>query len=126
MFFNHLVDNFNQAYQRQYDYTAPEEAIEIVTFRVEAYGIVEKPAFEEHAVEGPDPSAALITRRRVYQPELGEFIDSPVFDRERLRAGNVIFGPAVVEQMDSTTLLLSGQTCHVDTHINLMIREDTQ
>ena len=43
-FFDLLVDNFNKAYQRQYDYSAPEEAIEIVTFRVEAYGLVEKPA----------------------------------------------------------------------------------
>ena len=125
-FFDLLVDNFNKAYQRQYDYTAPEEAIEIVTFRVEAYGLVEKPAFEEHAEEGPDPSAALVTHRRIYQPEGCEFIDSPVYDRDQLRAGNVICGPAVVEQMDSTTLILPGQICQVDIHINLMIKEGTQ
>ncbi|MDG2204850.1 MAG: hydantoinase/oxoprolinase family protein [Alphaproteobacteria bacterium] len=125
VFLEHLVDNFNQAYQRQYDYTAPEEAIEIVTFRVEAYGLVEKPAFQEYTEEGPDASSALVTHRFVYQPEMGEFIDSPVYDRDRLRAGNIIAGPAVIEQMDSTTLLLPGQTCQVDTHSNLMIREDT-
>ena len=123
LFLGNLVDNFNQAYQRQYDYTAPEEAIEIVTFRVEAYGLVEKPEFEEDTEEGQDASAALVTHRLVYQPEMGEFIQSPVYDRDQLRAGNIVEGPAIVEQMDSTTLVLPGQVCCVDTHSNLLIRE---
>ena len=125
LFMGNLVDNFNQAYQRLYDYTAPEEAIEIVTFRVEAYGLVEKPAFEEHTEEGQDASAALVTHRFLYQPEMGEFIQSPVYDRDRLRAGNILDGPAVIEQMDSTTLVLPGQVCRVDTHNNLLITEHT-
>ena len=123
LFLGNLVDNFNQAYQRQYNYTAPEEAIEIVTFRVEAYGLVEKPEFEEDTEEGQDASAALVTHRLVYQPEMGEFIQSPVYDRDQLRAGNIVEGPAIVEQMDSTTLVLPGQVCCVDTHSNLLIRE---
>lgn len=122
-FIERLLANFDQAYERQYDYTAPDEAVEIVTFRVEAYGVVEKPAFEIHEDAGPDPSAAFQTSRQVYHPENGEFIDSPVYDRERLRAGNVIPGPAIVEQMDSTTLILPGQTGQVDSHLNLVIQE---
>ncbi|MCG8542941.1 MAG: hydantoinase/oxoprolinase family protein [Alphaproteobacteria bacterium] len=118
-----LLANFNQAYQRQYDYIAPDEAVEIVTFRVEAYGVVEKPAFEVHEDSGPDPSAAFQTNRQVYQPENAAFVDSPVYDRDLLRAGNVIPGPAIIEQMDSTTLVLPGQTGRVDSHLNLIIRE---
>jgi len=122
-FIEQLLANFNQAYARQYDYTAPDEAVEIVTFRVEAYGVVEKPAFETHEDAGSDPSAAFQTHRRVYHPENGEFIDSPVYDRDLLRTGNVIPGPAIVEQMDSTTLILPGQTGRVDPHLNLVIQE---
>jgi N-methylhydantoinase A len=119
-----LVANFNRAYERQYGYTAPEEAIEIVTFRVEAYGVVEKPRFEAHEMAGKDPSDALLTRRAVYQPEARAFVETPVYDRDRLQAGNRIEGPAVIEQMDSTTLVLDGQSARVDAYLNLLINEE--
>lgn len=118
-----LTENFNQFYLRQYDYLQEDEAVEIVTFRVEAYGLVEKPAFEKYEDEGSDATDALIDQRRVYQPEVGQYVESPVYDRERLRSGNAISGPAIVEQMDSTTLLLPGQMARVDQHLNLVIRE---
>ena len=118
-----LTARFNDAYAQRYDYTAPEEAIEIVTFRMEAYGEVEKPKFEIHESIGEDPTAALQGRRQVYHPETGAYLDTPVYDRELLAAGNQIAGPAVMAQMDSTTLLLPGQRCEVDGHLNLLIRE---
>ncbi len=118
-----LSDSFNQAYARQYDYSAPDEAIEIVTFRVEAYGVVEKPKFEVHEATGDDPRVALSGWRDVYQPETGAYVNCPVYDRDLLAPGNRIAGPAVIEQMDSTTLLLFGQICVVDHHLNLFIRE---
>jgi N-methylhydantoinase A len=44
-----------------------------------------------------------------------------VYDRERLGPGHVIAGPAVVEQMDATTLLLPGQRAVVDGYLNMVI-----
>ncbi len=122
-FVDNLLVNFSQAYERQYDYTAPDEAVEIVTFRVEAYGVVEKPTFEVHKNEGSDPSAAFQTNRQVYQPEIGEFMKSPVYDRDLLCTGNIIVGPAIIEQMDSTTLILPDQVGTIDTYHNLVINE---
>jgi N-methylhydantoinase A len=124
-FIKRLLNRFAEAYERQYDYTAPDDPVEIVTFRIEAYGLVEKPAFETHEAAGLDPSAALIAERQVYHPETRTFIASPVYDRDTIRTGNVIAGPAVIEQMDSTTLVLPGQTAQVDAHLNLMIQEDS-
>jgi N-methylhydantoinase A len=122
-FIKGLMDNFDRAYERLYDYTAPDETIELVTFRIEAYGIVEKPQFEAHEDVGPDPSSALLSRRDVYQPESGAFVNSQVFDRDLLRPGHRIAGPAVIEQMDSTTLILPGQRAVVDSYFNLRIEE---
>ena len=119
-----LTSNFNEAYSRLYDYTAPEEAIEIMTFRVEAYGVVEKPQFTAHADAGPDASAAALEPRDVYMPESGDFVATQVFDRDRLQTGNRIEGPAVIEQMDSTTFVLPGQTATVDPYHNLIIEEE--
>ncbi len=118
-----LTANFNDAYSRLYDYTAPEEAIEIVTFRVEAYGVVEKPQFSANPDCGPDASAAITDAREVYMPETANFEETKIFDRDRLQTGNRIAGPAVVEQMDSTTFVLPGQMAIVDPYHNLVIQE---
>ena len=118
-----LTANFNAAYDRLYDYTAPEEAIEIVTFRLEAYGTVEKPQFQQYEDAGPDAATAISDARAVYMPETGGFVETTVYDRDRLRTGNRIAGPAVIEQMDSTTFVLPGQTATVDPYHNLVIEE---
>jgi len=49
------------------------------------------------------------------------FISCPLYDREKLLAGNHIEGPAVVEQMDATTLLVPGATATVDPYLNLLL-----
>ena len=51
------------------------------------------------------------------------FVSCPVYDREKLGPGHELAGPAVVEQMDATTLLLSGQHARVDPFANLAIED---
>ena len=62
---------------------------------------------------------------RVYFEEAGGFVDCPVYDRARLRPENVIPGPAIVEQMDATTVILPGQRASVDPWSNLFISTET-
>ena len=57
----------------------------------------------------------------VWLAEAGDFVSCPVYDRDRLRPGNVIAGPAVVEQMDTTTVVLPGMTARVDPYLNLIL-----
>jgi len=47
-----------------------------------------------------------------------------VYDRSLLKSGNRIAGPAIIVEMDSTTLILPGHTGDVDTHGNILIRPD--
>jgi N-methylhydantoinase A len=54
-------------------------------------------------------------------PQPSRKIDTPVYDRTLLRPNNRLEGPAVVEQLDSTTLLKSGQIAKVDEYFNLII-----
>ena len=54
-----------------------------------------------------------------------EFLTTPVYRRERLRAGHRLAGPAIVEQMDSTTVILGGQEAVVDARANLVIHVGT-
>ncbi|MBN8903553.1 MAG: hydantoinase/oxoprolinase family protein, partial [Rhodospirillales bacterium] len=70
---------------------------------------------------GPDASAAIMATREVWMPETGGFVACPVYDRDKLRAGNVIRGPAIVEQMDATTVVLPGMTARVEPYLNLIL-----
>ena len=45
----------------------------------------------------------------------------PVYDRDRLRGGNRIAGPAIVEQMDATTFVLPGMIARVEPYLNLIL-----
>jgi len=57
----------------------------------------------------------------VYFPEAGGFIDCPVYDRYRLGAGATIAGPAVIEERETTAVLLPEYQGTVDEHGNLII-----
>jgi len=116
-----LAAGFAAAHQRLYGFVAEDEPVQLVTFRAEATGIVRKAEIRPTADTGPDPGAAEIGRRDVWLRETGMFISCPLYDREKLLAGNHIEGPAVVEQMDATTLLVPGATATVDPYLNLLL-----
>ncbi|MEU4895657.1 hydantoinase/oxoprolinase family protein [Streptomyces sp. NPDC044780] len=116
-----VLDAFAAEHERLYGYSSPEEPVQVVTFRLQGVGAVPKAALRREEPGGEDASAALAGSREVYLPELGGFIPVPIYRRGRLRPGNRVVGPAVVEQMDTTTLLLPGDTLTVDEHSNLVI-----
>ena len=95
--------------------------MQLVTFRAEATGIVHKADLRPAAGAGPDPSAVQVGRRDVWLRETGVFVSCPLYDRDRLLAGNRIEGPAIVEQMDATTLVVPGATATVDPYLNLLL-----
>ena len=121
---NALAVGFSKAHRRMYGFVAEEDPVQLVTFRVEATGLVPKASFTAESDAGPDASSALIGWRKMWLPEAGGFVDCPIYDRDRLRAGNRIAGPAIIEQMDATTVILSGMTARVEKYLNLMLEND--
>jgi N-methylhydantoinase A len=95
--------------------------VQLVTFRVEAAGLVPKASFQPQPDAGPDASGAVVARREVWLPEAGGFISCPVYGRDRLRPGNCLAGPAIIEQMDATTLVLPDMVARVDPYLNLVL-----
>lgn len=115
-----LVDRFHDAHDRMYGYRAEDDPVEAVTFRVQAVGSVPRVRVERSAPKGTDLADAVVARRSAYLD--GSYVDCPVYDRALLDVGHRFTGPAIVEQMDSTTLLLPSDTCAVDEMRNLIIR----
>ena len=62
-----------------------------------------------------------MAKRDVWLAESGGFVSCPVYEREKLSPGHGIEGPAVIEQMDATTLVLPGQTATVDAYLNMIL-----
>ncbi|MGE5512632.1 MAG: hydantoinase/oxoprolinase family protein [Bacteroidota bacterium] len=116
-----LQRGFQQAHQQMYGYIAPEEPIQAVTFRIEATGAVRQAEIRQHAPAQQPLESALIGKRDVWLAEPGGFVFCPVYDREKLGPGHRLSGPAVIEQMDATTLVLPGQTAAVDPYLNIIV-----
>jgi N-methylhydantoinase A len=117
----HLVQRFHLLHEQNYGYLASEEPVQLVTFCIEALGTVPKVALKAYPKDRTDSRHALKESRPVYLEETGESADCPVYQRDLLRHGNIVMGPAIVEQMDSTTLILPGQEASVDPYHNIVI-----
>jgi N-methylhydantoinase A len=113
---------FVAEHERVYGYAAEEEPIQIVNVRLTALGEPDPLALPALAPAArPEPVEARAGERPVYFDEAAEFVVTPIYRRERLLAGHRLDGPAIVEQMDSTTVILAGQHALVDRHANLLI-----
>ena len=115
---------FDDLHRRTYGASAPEEDAELVTLRLVAEVPVSHLRLPRIA---PGHLAdARIGRRPLYDLALAEFADADVYDRAQLGAKDRIAGPAIVEQYDSTTVVLAGQTLSVDEFGNLVIAEEAR
>jgi N-methylhydantoinase A len=112
---------FHAAHERAYGFSAPGEPVELVNLRLTALGVIAKPRPAVIAAGDADPGAARVATRPVYFAEAGGYTACPIYDRYRLRAGNLIAGPAIVEEFDSTTVLHPGYAARVDRFGNLLI-----
>ena len=114
-----LAEAFHAAHKRRYGHSAMNEAVEIVNFKVTGVGAIPKPQPKIHP-PGTGPAPASIERRRAYFGAAGS-VEAPVFRRRDLAPGNVIRGPAIIEEKTSTVVLYPGQTAVVDGMLNLEI-----
>ncbi|MFN2644936.1 MAG: hydantoinase/oxoprolinase family protein, partial [Burkholderiales bacterium] len=111
---------FHAAHERLYSYCDRDEAVQLVNLRVAAVGRTDRP--KPRALErGGGAQAALKARRKVHFQSIGRFVDCPIYERDRLRAGNRIAGPAVIEQADSTIVVPPSFSATVDVHGRIAI-----
>ena len=116
-----LTADFHALHERLYTFSDPAQPVEIVNQRVEAAGLTDKFALPELPAapsEQPEPAG-----ERLACLGGGTLRATPTYRREALLAGHRVEGPAIVDQLDSTTVLLPGQTARADRYGNLLISE---
>jgi len=116
-----LEDMFHQRHQSLFGHSSPEAAAEFITLTVSAVGPTAKGQMFEVEQGTEDPSGAEKGSRSVYFEESKGFIDCPTYERSGLRANNVVTGPAIIEQMDTTTVIPPNQKAGVDRYGNIII-----
>ena len=114
---------FDMLHNKVYGQNAPNEDPQIVTFRLQSE--IGTPRLELPDLPRTDGRTARAKKgqRRLYDAAQRKFEDVTVWDRAQLLAGDRFDGPAVIEQFDSTTIALAGQSVTVDAKGTLLIEE---
>jgi N-methylhydantoinase A len=116
-----LTTAFFAAHDRTYGF-APKASVRLVNLRA-----VHSVASAEYVPDDwtPAGSSPLTRRARILLPERQASVDAAVYDRAALKAGDAFDGPAIIEQDDTTTLLMPGWRAHVDGLGNLVLERTT-
>jgi N-methylhydantoinase A len=119
-----LRKKFDVEHQRQFGHMAPEEPVEVVSYRVRGVGPVPAVSLPQFAPQGGALGDALRETRPARFD--GKTISCPVYQRDKLDVGAILHGPAILDQFDCTTVICAGQVARVDTWKNLIVTEESK
>jgi N-methylhydantoinase A len=117
-----LRKRFDAEHRSQFGHMAPEEPVEVVSYRVRGLGLVPPVSLPKFAPQGLELADALRENRPARFD--GKTIDCPVYQREKLDVGLTLHGPAILDQFDCTSLICAGQVARVDEWKNLIVTEE--
>jgi len=108
--------SFHAEHNRLYGYSLEAEGtpIDLINVRLQAIGATEKPDHAEDPYHGEDAGPAAKGRRRMYIPESSAFQTVQIYDGHRLRYGNRIAGPALIETVTTAVFVSASYDCVVD------------
>ncbi|WP_158735925.1 hydantoinase/oxoprolinase family protein [Alteribacillus sp. YIM 98480] len=116
-----LQQAFHSEHEKAYGYANEREEVECINYRVIGRGATSKINLRSHEAGSTDASHAVLGVRNVYFDEVDAFINTKVYQRKKLKPNNIIEGPAIVEQMDSTTVIPPHSKAQVDLYKNIII-----
>jgi N-methylhydantoinase A len=112
-----FIDEFHEAHERRYGYSTPDKPVEIVNVRTSFFGRSEKPKFRPAPkVRGTAKPIEVVV---VWMN--GRRMKTPIYDRDALRHGHVVRGPAIIGEYSSTTLVPPDFLCKLDAYLNLVL-----
>ncbi len=114
---------FDRRHAVAYGYSMADPA-EVTAYRIRAVGTLDKPRRPSLELAGESAEHARVGSRRALHRESGGELDWAIYDRDLLRAGNRLRGPAIVEEAAATTLVGPGHELEVDSLGNLVITLD--
>ena len=114
-----LRERFGARHEQLYGFRL-DHPVELVNLRAVGAASVVKVGFPRFERGGPDPRDAVTDETRVFFGR--DFVPALVYDRARLRSGNVVRGPAIITQPDTTTVIHPEHAGEVDEYLDVLIR----
>ena len=114
--------SFSERYAALYGYSDADATPEVTSVRLSARATaptLELPSADD---DGVTRDASPYATRQVYFPECGGYVDCPTYRRDDVPVGARVAGPAVVEERESTSVLLPGDVAVVDRFRNLLVQ----
>ena len=109
---------FFQVHDTSYGFHNPDDAVEVVNFRLTARGRLKKPP-RTTVPAAEDEPIPIATRPVWFAAEAA--VETPVYRRDDLAPGHRFVGPAIVEQLDTTTVVEPDNRVEMDDDGNLII-----
>lgn len=118
-----LEDKFHQTHENLYGYCLKEKdnPIETINLRVVSIGETEKPQFKMSASNEKDASRIFKGKRKVYIHEKKNFEEVKVYDGMKMQPGYKVFGPAIIEQLNTTVFIPPAYDSICDNHGNYIM-----
>ncbi len=112
---------FHSEYEKAHNFRREDFPVEIYRLTVRAIGVTPKPSFPKISI---DPNAQAVPKgsREAWFHGHPTALATALYDRETLPAGVTIKGPAVIDQLDSTTVIPPGDVAYIDEWLNIQIR----
>jgi N-methylhydantoinase A len=115
---------FDEQHQKTFGHFAPDEPIEIVSYRLRAIGCVPPVKIQTFEPKGLSLADAVRERRSAFFG--GARVEAPVYQRDRLDVGHEFDGPALVDQLDCTTVIPPGHHVRIDSYKNMIVTMGAQ
>ncbi|MFH0915179.1 MAG: hydantoinase/oxoprolinase family protein [bacterium] len=116
-----LVQGFHEQHRALFGWSDSAMPTILSMLKLQAIGTRAPVELKKQPASSSDASPALKRTRRVYLRDLGGFQETPCYDSDRLRHGNVISGPAIIEEAKTTVVLPRGAELVVDPYENYFI-----
>jgi N-methylhydantoinase A len=114
-----LFQNFHQRHGELYGYSLPGSPVELINLRLLARGTTDKPSLKETPYLGKDPSQAFKYERQAYFTD--RFLNVPVYDGEKMGYGNMVYGPAIIEDTTTTLVVTPDYNLYLDKFNNYVM-----
>jgi len=120
-----ILEQFHQKHESLYGYCERDQETEVLNLRVTAIGKIRRFKLKKQPYGGKDPSKALKDRRSVFFAEYNDFTETPIYDPDKLMFGNVILGPAIIEEATTTVVIYPKFQANVDGYGNYVMKVPT-
>ena len=110
-----ILHDFNLRHEALFTYYEPQSVVELVNVEVMVRGQVEKPHIAPIGASSKPTSEAIVARRPMTLSHQYEWEDTPVYNGSELGAGDVIAGPAIIQEPTTTLLLKKGWQANLHT-----------